>query len=66
MDSKKEVQHVYLVGAKSLGAYGGYETFVYKLTEYHQSKENIKYHSEWLHNVYDSNSIVYNADRILS
>ena len=38
MDSKKEVQHVYLVGAKSLGAYGGYETFVYKLTEYHQSK----------------------------
>ena len=44
MDSKKEVQHVYLVGAKSLGAYGGYETFVYKLTEYHQSKENIKYH----------------------
>ena len=44
MNSKKEVQHVYLVGAKSLGAYGGYETFVYKLTEYHQNKENIKYH----------------------
>ena len=44
MDSRKEVQHVYLVGAKSLGAYGGYETFVYKLTEYHQNKENIKYH----------------------
>ena len=42
MNSKKEVQHVYLVGAKSLGAYGGYETFVYKLTEYHQNKENIK------------------------
>ena len=38
------MQHVYLVGAKSLGAYGGYETFVYKLTEYHQNKENIKYH----------------------
>ena len=37
MNSKKEVQHVYLVGAKSLGAYGGYETFVYKLTEYHQN-----------------------------
>ena len=44
MNLKKEVQHVYLVGAKSLGAYGGYETFVYKLTEYHQNKENIKYH----------------------
>ena len=39
MNSKKEVQHVYLVGAKSLGAYGGYETFVYKLTEYHQNAE---------------------------
>lgn len=44
MNLKKEVQHVCLVGAKSLGAYGGYETFVYKLTEYHQNKENIKYH----------------------
>ena len=31
-----KVQNVFLVGAKSLGAYGGYETFVYKLTEYHQ------------------------------
>ena len=36
VESKKAVQHVYLVGAKSMGAYGGYETFVYKLTEYHQ------------------------------
>ena len=38
------MQHVFLVGAKSLGAYGGYETFVYKLTEYHQNNKNIKYH----------------------
>ena len=44
MELKKAVQHVYLVGAKSMGAYGGYETFVYKLTEYHQNKKNIKYH----------------------
>lgn len=44
MQRKNEVQHVFLVGAKSLGAYGGYETFVYKLTEYHQDKQNIKYH----------------------
>lgn len=44
MQRKNEVQHVFLVGAKSLGAYGGYETFVYKLTEYHQNKKNIKYH----------------------
>ena len=44
MQLENEVQHVFLVGAKSLGAYGGYETFVYKLTEYHQNKKNIKYH----------------------
>ena len=39
MWQENEVQHVFLVGAKSLGAYGGYETFVYKLTEYHQDNE---------------------------
>lgn len=44
MRQEKRVQHVYLVGAKSLGMYGGYESFVCKLTEHHQSKRNIKYH----------------------
>ena len=39
-----KVQNVFLVGAKSLGAYGGYETFVYKLTEYHQNNPRLKYH----------------------
>lgn len=38
------VQDVFIIGSKSLGAYGGYETFVYKLTEYHQNNVNIKYH----------------------
>lgn len=38
------MQHVFLVGAKSLGAYGGYETFINKLTEYHQFNSEIKYH----------------------
>lgn len=42
--SSGEVQHVFLVGAKSLGAYGGYETFINKLTEYHQNSRKIKYH----------------------
>lgn len=42
--AEKEVQHVYCVGSKSLGAYGGYETFMYKLTEHHQNNKNIKYH----------------------
>lgn len=39
-----EKQHVFLVGAKSLGAYGGYETFIDKLTEYHQDNKSIQYH----------------------
>ncbi len=38
------MQHVFIVGAKSFGAYGGYETFVNKLTEYHQNNNKIKYH----------------------
>ena len=39
-----DVQHIFLVGAKSLGAYGGYETFVNKLTEYHQHDQRFQYH----------------------
>ena len=39
------MRHVYIVGSKGIpGAYGGYETFVDKLTEYHQHSEEIKYH----------------------
>lgn len=37
-------KHVFLIGAKSLGAYGGYETFINKLTEYHADNERIQYH----------------------
>ena len=44
MQYKKDVQPGFLVAAKRLGAYGGYETFIYKLTEYHQNNKNIKYH----------------------
>ena len=40
----EKVQHVFIVGAKSLGAYGGYETFIDKLTEYHQNDPRLKYH----------------------
>ena len=40
----ESVQHVFLVGAKSLGAYGGYETFIDKLTEYHQGDSRLQYH----------------------
>lgn len=44
IQSENKCQHVFIVGAKSLGAYGGYETFVYKLTEYHQHNKDIQYH----------------------
>ena len=40
-----DVQHVFIVGSKGIpGAYGGYETFVDKLTEYHQNDVRFKYH----------------------
>ena len=38
-----EAQHVFLVGAKGIGSYGGFETFINKLTEYHQNNDKIKY-----------------------
>lgn len=41
---QSEMKHIFLVGAKSLGAYGGYETFINKLTEYHQENPRLKYH----------------------
>lgn len=42
--TESKTKHVFCVGAKSLGAYGGYETFINKLTEYHQNDSSIKYH----------------------
>lgn len=39
------MQHVFIIGSKGIpGSYGGYETFVDKLTEYHQNEPDIKYH----------------------
>ncbi len=39
------MQHIFIVGSKGIpGNYGGYETFVDKLTEYHQNEPNLKYH----------------------
>lgn len=43
IDSKK-VQHIFIIGSKSIGQYGGYETFVDRLVGEHQEKTNIKYH----------------------
>jgi len=38
---------VFIIGAKNCGAYGGYETFLDKLTSYHQNNKKIKYHIAW-------------------
>lgn len=38
------IQHIFIIGSKSIGQYGGYETFVDKLSEYHANLHNIKYH----------------------
>lgn len=39
------MKNIFIVGSKGIpGAYGGYETFVDKLTEYHADREDIRYH----------------------
>lgn len=42
--SEKKVRHIFIIGSKSIGQYGGYETFVDKLTEHHMSNPYLKYH----------------------
>lgn len=42
--SQKEVQHVFIIGSKSIGQYGGYETFVDRLIGEHENDPTIKYH----------------------
>jgi rhamnosyltransferase len=37
-------KHVFIVGAKSIGQYGGYESFLDRLTEQHQDNKNIQYY----------------------
>lgn len=45
MKRAERVQHVFIVGSKGIpGEYGGYETFVDKLTEYHQEDSQLMYH----------------------
>ena len=44
MDTRNGLRDIFIIGAKSIGQYGGYETFVDKLTEYHQNEPSIKYH----------------------
>lgn len=38
------VRHCYICGSKSVGQYGGFETFVMNLLQQHKDIKNIKYH----------------------
>ncbi len=40
----KRIQHVFIIGSKSIGQYGGYETFVDRLIAEHENEDTIKYH----------------------
>lgn len=42
--SNRKVQHVFIIGSKSIGQYGGYETFVDRLIGEHKNDPSIKYH----------------------
>lgn len=45
MKKIEKFKNIFIIGSKGIpGNYGGYETFVDKLTEYHQENKNIKYH----------------------
>ena len=37
-------REIFVIGAKCIGQYGGYETFLEKLTEVHQDDSSIRYH----------------------
>nr|WP_330369924.1 DUF1972 domain-containing protein [Butyrivibrio sp. NC2002] len=43
-NKSNKVRHVYIVGSKSIGQYGGYESFVMNLLQHHKDNKNIKYH----------------------
>lgn len=43
-NSLTDIRHCYIIGAKSIGQYGGYESFVLNLLQQHKNNSNIKYH----------------------
>lgn len=43
-NKKNEIQHCYIVGAKSIGQYGGYESFLMNLLIHQKDNRSIKYH----------------------
>lgn len=42
--SENSIQHIFIIGSKSIGQYGGYETFVDRLIGEHENEKSVKYH----------------------
>lgn len=38
------MKDIFIIGAKGMGNYGGYETFIDKLTQYLENEENVRFH----------------------
>ena len=43
-DNNPQTHHVYIIGCKSIGLYGGFETFVMQLLARHKDHPRIRYH----------------------
>ena len=41
---QQNTRHIFIIGFKSIGQYGGYETFVDRLIGEHENEDSIKYH----------------------
>ncbi|MBQ4417899.1 MAG: DUF1972 domain-containing protein [Butyrivibrio sp.] len=44
MKQRSGPRHVYIIGCKSIGLYGGFETFLMKLLQHHRDNPQIRYH----------------------
>ena len=42
--TESDMRHVFIIGAKCIGQYGGYETFLDKLTEVHERESGFQYY----------------------
>ena len=42
--NNKAIKHIFIIGAKSIGLYGGYESFVLNLLQQHENNKNLQYH----------------------
>lgn len=61
ISSNNKITNVFIVGSKGMGNYGGYETFVNKLTEYNKNNNKIKFYVAWKsdnYNIFEKNNAI--------